>query len=76
MLGGSYLLGALVAAAAHGQMSGPWLAFAAVMTAGSVTGALLGGLIVGVIPDLILIPALAAIQLISAVKLARHTAPS
>ncbi|MFF4418660.1 sulfite exporter TauE/SafE family protein [Streptosporangium sp. NPDC001559] len=47
--------------------------FAVVMAAGSITGALLGGLLLGVIPDLILIPLLAAILLISAVKLARHT---
>ncbi|MGJ6967315.1 sulfite exporter TauE/SafE family protein [Streptosporangium sp. G11] len=48
------------------------LRFIAVMVAGSVTGALLGGLLLGAIPDLILIPILAAILLISAVKLARH----
>ncbi len=48
------------------------LRFVAVMVAGSVTGALLGGLFLGVIPDLVLIPALAVVLLISAVKLARH----
>ncbi|GAA2632039.1 sulfite exporter TauE/SafE family protein [Actinomadura fulvescens] len=48
------------------------LRFAAIMTAGSITGALLGGLLLGVIPDAILIPGLAAILLISAGKLARH----
>lgn len=46
--------------------------FVAVMVAGSVTGAALGGLLVGVVPDVVLIPALAAILLVSAVKLARH----
>jgi uncharacterized membrane protein YfcA len=51
------------------------LRFGAVMAAGSVTGALLGGFLLGVVPDLILIPALAVILLISAIKLARHTAP-
>ncbi|MFI5670992.1 sulfite exporter TauE/SafE family protein [Streptomyces sp. NPDC051704] len=48
------------------------LRFAAVVAAGSITGALLGGLLLGVIPDLVLIPALAVILLVSAVKVARH----
>jgi uncharacterized membrane protein YfcA len=52
------------------------LRFVAIMTAGSITGALLGGLLLGAIPDLILIPALAAILLISAAKLARHAPPA
>ncbi|MEU9429076.1 sulfite exporter TauE/SafE family protein [Streptomyces sp. NPDC048342] len=47
--------------------------FALVMIAGSITGAVLGGLLLGVFPDLVLIPALAVILLVSAVKLARHT---
>ncbi|SDN32860.1 Sulfite exporter TauE/SafE [Lentzea albidocapillata subsp. violacea] len=46
--------------------------FAGVMVAGSITGALLGGLLLGVVPDLVLIPALAAVLLISSIKLARH----
>ncbi|MET9955619.1 sulfite exporter TauE/SafE family protein [Streptomyces sp. NPDC006339] len=46
--------------------------FAVVMTAGSITGALLGGLLLGAIPTPFLIPALALILLISAVKVARH----
>ncbi|MGW8800698.1 sulfite exporter TauE/SafE family protein [Streptomyces sp. NPDC055775] len=46
--------------------------FALVMVAGSIAGAVLGGLLLGVFPDLVLIPALAVILLISAVKLARH----
>jgi uncharacterized membrane protein YfcA len=46
--------------------------FTAVMAAGSVAGAVLGGLLLGVFPDLVLIPALAVILLVSAVKLARH----
>ncbi|MFD4247278.1 sulfite exporter TauE/SafE family protein [Streptomyces sp. NPDC058525] len=46
--------------------------FAVVMVAGSITGAVLGGLLLGVFSDLVLIPALAAILLVSAVKLARH----
>ncbi|WP_326631797.1 sulfite exporter TauE/SafE family protein [Nonomuraea fuscirosea] len=49
------------------------LRFVAVMVAGSVTGALLGGLLLGAIPDLVLIPILALVLLISAVKMARHT---
>ncbi|WP_205315115.1 hypothetical protein [Nonomuraea lactucae] len=46
------------------------------MVAGSIAGALLGGLLLGVIPDLVLIPALAVILLISAVKKVRHAAPN
>ncbi|MGP4103245.1 TSUP family transporter [Nonomuraea sp. KM90] len=48
------------------------LCFVAVLGAGSITGALLGGLLLGAIPDLVLIPVLAIILLISAVKMARH----
>ncbi|MFB8000314.1 sulfite exporter TauE/SafE family protein [Streptomyces sp. NPDC056002] len=46
--------------------------FTAVMAAGSIAGAVLGGLLVGVFPDAVLIPLLAAILLASAIKLARH----
>ncbi|MFB7931876.1 sulfite exporter TauE/SafE family protein [Streptomyces sp. NPDC056039] len=46
--------------------------FTLVMAAGSVTGAVLGGLLLGVFSDLVLIPVLAVILLVSAVKLARH----
>ncbi|MFE9467503.1 hypothetical protein ACFYNW_28295 [Streptomyces virginiae] len=42
------------------------------MAGGSITGALLGGLLLGVFPDAVLIPALAVILLVSALKLARH----
>ncbi|MFF5482340.1 TSUP family transporter [Streptomyces sp. NPDC012935] len=48
------------------------LRFTLVMAAGSITGAMLGGLLLGVFSDLALIPALALILLISAAKLARH----
>ncbi|GGQ35956.1 UPF0721 transmembrane protein [Streptomyces virginiae] len=48
------------------------LRFTAIMTAGSIVGAVLGGLLLGVFPDLILIPLLAVVLLVSAVKLARH----
>ncbi|WP_240926439.1 sulfite exporter TauE/SafE family protein [Streptomyces sp. JB150] len=46
--------------------------FGVVMAAGSVAGAVLGGLLLGVFPDLVLIPALAVVLLVSALKLARH----
>lgn len=46
--------------------------FTLVMAAGSIAGAMLGGLLVGVFSDLVLIPALAVILLVSSVKLARH----
>ena len=42
--------------------------FVVTMAAGSIAGALVGGLLVGVIPDGVLIPTLAAILLISAAK--------
>ncbi|MEW5533524.1 sulfite exporter TauE/SafE family protein [Streptomyces virginiae] len=48
------------------------LRFTAIMAAGSIVGAVLGGLLLGVFPDLILIPLLAVVLLVSAVKLARH----
>ncbi|MER7134612.1 TSUP family transporter [Streptosporangium saharense] len=48
----------------------------AVVAVGSITGTLLGGLLLGVVPDLVLIPVLAAVLLISAVKLARHASAS
>ncbi len=48
------------------------LRFTAVMACGSIAGAVLGGLLLGVFPDVVLIPALAVILLVSAVKLARH----
>ncbi|MFD9871583.1 TSUP family transporter [Streptomyces niveus] len=46
--------------------------FALIMIVGSIAGAMLGGLLLGVFSDLVLIPALSVILLISAVKLARH----
>ncbi|MEU1940801.1 sulfite exporter TauE/SafE family protein [Streptomyces coeruleorubidus] len=48
------------------------LRFTLVMAAGSTVGAVLGGLLLGVFPDLVLIPLLAVILLVSAIKLARH----
>ena len=46
--------------------------FIIAMTIGSITGTLLGALLLGVIPNLILIPALALLLLLSAIKLWRH----
>lgn len=51
---------------------GAYLRFTMTMAVGSIAGALLGGLLLDVFPDLVLIPALALILLVSAVKLARH----
>ena len=47
-------------------------AFLLVMAAGSIVGAFMGGLLLGVVPDAVLLPALAAILLVSAVKVWRH----
>ena len=46
--------------------------FILAMTIGSITGTLLGALLLGVIPNLVLIPALALLLLLSAIKLWRH----
>ena len=46
--------------------------FVLTMAAGSITGTLLGGLLLGVVPSAALIPALAALLLISSVKVWRH----
>lgn len=46
--------------------------FVAVMAAGSVAGTILGGLLLGVVPDLVLIPLLALLLLASAVKVWHH----
>ncbi|GGT73054.1 MULTISPECIES: sulfite exporter TauE/SafE family protein [Streptomyces] len=51
---------------------GASLRFTMVMAAGSVAGAVLGGLLLGVFPELVLIPVLVVVLLVSAVKLARH----
>ncbi len=52
------------------------LRFTTLMATGSIAGALLGGTLVGVIPDTILIPALALILLISAARMTRHARPT
>ena len=46
--------------------------FTTIMAAGSIAGAVLGGLLLGMFPNLVLIPLLAVILLVFAVKLARH----
>ena len=46
--------------------------FLLAMAGGSVTGTLLGGMLLGVVPSLLLVPLLIALLLISAVKVWRH----
>jgi uncharacterized membrane protein YfcA len=46
--------------------------FLLAMAAGSVTGTVFGGLLLGVVPSLVLVPLLIALLLISAVKVWRH----
>ncbi|GEO99929.1 sulfite exporter TauE/SafE family protein [Methylobacterium haplocladii] len=48
-------------------------AFLLTMAAGSVVGAFIGGQLLGIVPSVLLLPALAAILLISAVKVWRHS---
>jgi uncharacterized membrane protein YfcA len=47
-------------------------AFLLVMAAGSIAGAFIGGLLLGMVPDAVLLPVLATILLVSAVKIWRH----
>jgi len=46
--------------------------FIVVMAAGSIVGTFIGGMLLGIVPNGILLPALAAILLISAMKMWRH----
>ncbi|WP_114949101.1 sulfite exporter TauE/SafE family protein [Microvirga calopogonii] len=46
--------------------------FLLVMAAGSIAGTFIGGLLLGIVPDAVLLPALTAILLVSAVKVWRH----
>jgi uncharacterized protein len=46
--------------------------FVIVMAAGSIAGSLIGALLLGIVPGFVLLPALAAILLVSAVKVWRH----
>lgn len=48
-------------------------AFLLVMAAGSIVGTFVGGLLLGLVPNAVLLPALAMILLISAVKVWRHS---
>jgi uncharacterized protein len=50
---------------AHGR-------FAVAMTLGSVTGTVLGGLLLGVVPEVVLLPVLVVLLLLSAVKVWSH----
>lgn len=54
--------------AVFGQNTG----FVLVMAVGSVAGTFLGGRLLGLVPDTVLLPGLAAILLVSAVKVWRH----
>jgi uncharacterized membrane protein YfcA len=47
--------------------------FVIAMTVGSETGTVIGALLLGIVPNLILIPALALLLLLSSVKLWRHS---
>lgn len=47
--------------------------FLLVMAAGSIVGTFVGGLLLGIVPNALLLPALAVILLISSVKIWRHT---
>lgn len=47
-------------------------AFLLVMAVGSVAGAFIGGLLLGMVPNAVLLPALAVILLVSAMKVWRH----
>jgi uncharacterized membrane protein YfcA len=48
-------------------------AFLLVMAAGSIVGTFIGGLLLGIVPNAVLLPALAVILLLSAVKVWRHS---
>jgi uncharacterized membrane protein YfcA len=46
--------------------------FALTMAAGSVAGTVLGGLLLGVVPEAVLVPTLCALLLLSSVKVWSH----
>lgn len=50
--------------------------FVTAMAAGSVTGSVAGGLLLGVVPELVLVPLLVALLLFSAAKVWRHARPA
>ena len=47
--------------------------FLLIMVAGSITGSFVGGLLLGIVPSNVLLPILAAILVISAMKIWRHS---
>lgn len=47
--------------------------FVIAMSAGSITGTVIGGLLLGIVPTAVLVPLLAALLLLSAIKVWRHT---
>lgn len=49
--------------------------FVAVMAIGSIVGALLGGFLLGLVPGVVLLPVLAGLLMLSAVKVWRHARP-
>ena len=49
--------------------------FVVVMAAGSIIGSFIGGRLLGIVPDAVLLPMLAAILVLSAVKMLRHKRP-
>ena len=42
------------------------------MSAGSITGTVLGGVLLGAVPEIVLIPLLIGLRLVSSVKVWRH----
>lgn len=46
-----------------------------VLVAGSVAGTILGGLLLGVVPEAVLVPFLALLLLLSSIKVWRHATP-
>ena len=47
--------------------------FVLAISAGSITGTLIGGLLLGIVPEAVLIPLLVALLLVSSLKVWRHT---
>lgn len=51
-------------------------AFVVIMALGSIIGSFIGGRLLGIVPDAVLLPLLAAILVLSAVKMLRHKRPT
>ena len=47
-------------------------AFVLIMAAGSIAGSFVGGRLLGIVPDIVLLPVLAAVLLLSAIKVWNH----